>query len=81
MTQSPVTGSQEVLEVENLCANAGDARDSGLIPGLGRSLGLGMETHSSILAWETLWTEESGGLQCRVAMSWTLLNGHSCKVQ
>ena len=23
-----------------------------------------METHSSILAWEILWTEEPGGLQC-----------------
>ena len=23
----------------------------------------GMETHSSILAWEIPWTEESGGLQ------------------
>ena len=23
----------------------------------------GMATHSSILAWETLWTEEPGGLQ------------------
>ena len=23
-----------------------------------------METHSSILAWETSWTEEPGGLQC-----------------
>ena len=23
----------------------------------------GMETHSSILAWEILWTEEAGGLQ------------------
>ena len=24
----------------------------------------GMATHSSILAWEIPWTEESGGLQC-----------------
>ena len=28
----------------------------------------GMATHSSILAWKTLWTEEPGGLQCRVAI-------------
>ena len=35
----------------------------GLIPGLGRSLGEEMATHSSILAWRTPWTEESGGLQ------------------
>ena len=26
------------------------------------SLEKGMETHSSILAWEILWTEEPGGL-------------------
>ena len=31
--------SQVVLVVENLPANAGDIRDSGLIPGLGRSPG------------------------------------------
>ena len=24
----------------------------------------GMATHSSILAWRILWTEEPGGLQC-----------------
>ena len=28
------------------------------------SLEKGMATHSSILAWEIPWTEESGGLQC-----------------
>ena len=33
--------SQVVLVVENLPANAGDIRDSGLIPGLGRSPGGG----------------------------------------
>ena len=41
-------------------ANAGDA---GSIPGSGRSLEKGMEIHSSILAWEIPWTEESGRLQ------------------
>ena len=35
----------------------------GLIPGLGRSPGEEMATHSSILAWRTPWTEEPGGLQ------------------
>ena len=29
-----------------------------------------MTTHSSILAWEMLWTEGSGGL---LSMGWTLL--------
>ena len=33
--------SQMVLEVKNLSANAGDARDAGLIPGLGRAPGGG----------------------------------------
>ena len=55
--------SQVALVVKNLPANAGDARDMGLIPGLGRSAGEGMATHSSTLAWKTPWTEEPGGLQ------------------
>ena len=37
--------------VKNPPANAGDVRDMGLIPGLGRSPGEGTATHSSILAW------------------------------
>ena len=37
--------------------------DSGSITRLGRSLEEGMATHSSILAWEILWTMESAGLQ------------------
>ena len=43
---------------ESAC-NAGDL---GLIPGLGKSLGEGMATHSSILAWRIICTEEPGGL-------------------
>ena len=35
------------------------------------SLEKGMATHSSILAWRTLWTEEPGGLQQK---SWTQLS-------
>jgi len=31
--------SQVVLEVKNLCANAGDRRDAGSVPELGRSPG------------------------------------------
>ena len=43
--------SQVAIVVKNLPANAGDARDLGLIPRLGRSPGGGkMKTHSSILA-------------------------------
>ena len=55
--------SQVVLEVTNPPANAGDMKDMGSIPGLGRSLEKGTATHSSILAWRLPWTEEPGGLQ------------------
>ena len=30
-----------------------------------------MTTHSSILAWKILWTEETGGLQSMEWHSWT----------
>ena len=36
--------------------------DLGSIPELGRSLGEGNATHSSILAWGIPWTEEPGRL-------------------
>ena len=49
--------------VKNLPTNAGDARDLGSIPGLGKSPGEEMATHSSILAWRIPWTEEPGRLQ------------------
>ena len=49
--------------VKNLPASVGDARDMGSIPGSGRSLENEMATHSSILAWKILWTEEPGGLK------------------
>ena len=53
--------SQVAPGVKNQSANAGDVRDSGWIPGLGRSPGGG---HGySILAWRIPWTEESGTLQ------------------
>ena len=38
-------------------ANAGDARDLDLNPGLERSSGVGNGNPFSILAWEILWTE------------------------
>ena len=43
--------SQVVLVVKNPPANAGDIRDTGSIPGLGRASEDGMATHSSILSW------------------------------
>ena len=48
---------------KNLPASAGDAGDLGSIPGLERSPGEGGYYHSSVLAWENSWTEESGRLQ------------------
>ena len=45
--------------VKNPPANAGDARDTGQEDPLEKE----MATHSSIPAWEILWTEEPGGLQ------------------
>ena len=47
------------LEVKNPSANAGDTGEADLIPGSGRSPGVG---NGSILAEKTPWTEESVGL-------------------
>ena len=44
---------------ESTC-NAGDL---GSVPGQEDPLEKGMATHSSILAWRILWTEEPGGPQ------------------
>ena len=43
--------SQVALVVKSSPANAGDARDVGLIPGLGRSPGGRNAAHFGILAW------------------------------
>ena len=51
--------SQVVLVVKNLSVNAGDIRSLGQEDLLEE----GRATHSSILAWRILWTEEPGGLQ------------------
>ena len=49
--------------VKNPPANAGDTGDKSSVPGLGRSPGKEMATHSSIFALKIPWTEEPGGLQ------------------
>ena len=52
--------------VKNLPAEAGNLRDAGSIPGLGRwedALEKEIATHSSIFAWEISWTEEPVRLQ------------------
>ena len=51
------------LAVKNPPASAGDLRDVGLIPGLGRSSGEGNGNPLSILAWRIPWTKEPGRLQ------------------
>ena len=51
--------------------SACNAGDSGSIPGSGRFPGVGMATHSSILAWRSPWTEEPGGLQSTESQSYT----------
>ena len=51
------------LMVKSLPANAGDLRDAGSFPELGRSPGGGHGNHSSILAWIIPWIEDPGGLQ------------------
>ena len=49
--------------VRNPPANVGDIRMQVQFLGQEDPLEEGMTTHSSILAWRTLWTEEPGGLQ------------------
>ena len=49
--------------VKNPSANAGDARDVGSIPGLGRSPGVGNGNPLQYSSWKIPWREEPGGLQ------------------
>ena len=49
--------------VKNSPANAGDARDAGLILGQEDLIEKEMETHSSILDWKIPWPEEAVQLQ------------------
>ena len=51
--------------VKNLPAKARDLRDGDSVPGWEDPLEKGIATHSSILAWRILWTEEPDGLQSR----------------
>ena len=55
--------SQVGLVVKIPAANAGDIKDMGLIPGLGRSPEGGHGNPLQYLAWRIPWTEESGKLQ------------------
>ena len=49
--------------VKNLPANAGDLRDSGSIPGSGRTPGGGPGNTLQNFYLDIPWTEEPGGLQ------------------
>ena len=58
-----IMASQVALVVKNPPANGGDLRDTGSIPGSGRSPGEGNGNPLGILAWRIPWTEEPRGLQ------------------
>ena len=58
--------SRVALVVKNLPGNAGDTRDVGLTSVSEDPQEENMATHSSILAWRILWTEEPGRLQSMV---------------
>ena len=74
--------SQEVLEVKNLPSNAGDIRDMGLIPGLGRSPG---EGHGYPLQYSCLDNPVDRGawwaMAYRITNSWTQLKQLSTHAQ
>ena len=55
-----ISRASQVAVVNKPPANAGDARDTGLIPGWEDPVEEEMATHSSILAWKIPWAEEPG---------------------
>ena len=65
--------SQVALVVKNPPANAGDSRDIGSIPGLGRFPGEGNGNPLHMVAWEIPWTEEPGRLVLGIKKSQTWL--------
>ena len=67
----PRMGFLDSLDSKESACNAGEL---GLTPGSGRSLEKGMATHSIILAWRILPTEELGGLQFMESQSQVLLS-------
>ena len=56
--------------------SAYNSGDPGLIPGWGRSLGEGMATHSSTLAWKISWTEKPGRMYIQCKFSSILFQFH-----
>ena len=49
--------------IKNTRANAGDIKDVGSIPGLGKSPGKGHGNPLQNSSWKISWTEETGRLQ------------------
>ena len=58
----PLFWASQVVLVKYLFANAGDLKDAGSIPELGRSPEEDMATQSSFLSYKIPWTEEPGKL-------------------
>ena len=67
--------SQVTLVVKNLPSNAGDVRDTGSIPGLGRSPAQGHDNPLQCSWWRIPWTEKPGGLESivwqRIGHDWS----------
>ena len=55
-----ISRASQVAVVNNPPANAGDAIDTGSIPGWEDPVEEEMATHSSILTWKIPWAEEPG---------------------
>ena len=67
-------GLPQWLSGKESACSAGAAGDTGLIPGSEEPPEEGIATHSSVLAWRFLWTENLGGVTVqRVAKSRTQL--------
>ena len=62
-TQSPHLGFPGGASAKEPAASAGDIKDAGSIPGLGRSPGGGHGSPLHIPAWRIPWTEEPGRQQ------------------
>ena len=62
-TNPDLQGLPDGTVVKNSPVNAGDAGDTGSIPGSGRSPGGGNGSPFQYLVWRIPWTEKPGGLQ------------------
>ena len=72
-------GSPGGSVVKSLPASVGDARDASLIPGWGRSPGVGSGQPLTLLAWRIPWTEEPRELQSIASQERWIWLEHTCK--